>query len=273
MEAKEDSGDVREVACFRCHDGHQRTYEHWSSTLHCRMRFSFFSPRAISKQRLPVIYFLSGLSRTEQTCPEQGGTQQYLCKHNLCMVWPDTSPRGLELDKTVESAWYGPGASFYVDATEKPWEDHYRMFTYITQELPALIEERFNVTKEKGVCGHSMGGHGALMCMLKQPKLFNSVSVFAPLCSTIKSPVSQRAMLRYFGEDKGAWAPWDVLTLALQLPKDTSPIPILIDQACVTYRRQEEFGHGYYFLQTFIADHISFHAKHLNPPPPPPSSS
>eukprot|EP01147_Barroeca_monosierra_P002115 gene2115-8010_t len=284
--------DVQIIQRSRCHEGYQCICEHTSSVLNCRMRFSIYLPlTANSDSKTPTIYFLSGLTRNESTCPEQGDAQRFLSQHKLCMVWPDTSPRKVPTNENVTSVMYGPGASFYVDAAQKPWSKHYCMFTYITDELPKLIEQHFPVNGNKSVCGHSMGGYGSLLCAIKQPSLYKCVSVFAPLCSILKSPVSEQAFTQYFGDDKAHWMLWDVNTLVPNFNVQGSPLPILVDQGSideylvpddqlfvdefvafaeknpsidVNYKVREEFDHGYFFLQTFIEEHIQFHAQHLS---------
>ncbi len=221
----------------------------------------------------------------------KAGAQRYAAEHGLVLVAPDTSPRNCGIPGEDDDWDFGTGAGFYVDATEAPWNVHYRMYTYITKELPALVAENFNIDPTRqGICGHSMGGHGALVCGLRNRDRYRSISAFAPIAAPSQCPWGQKAFRHYLGENLATWAAYDATALVQASVKaSTDDLPILIDQgladsflaeqlqpdllieACrqvgrpITYRAQPGYDHSYYFIATFIEDHIRFHARHLNP--------
>eukprot|EP00055_Hartaetosiga_balthica_P014553 m.80205 g.80205 ORF g.80205 m.80205 type:complete len:323 (+) comp8620_c0_seq7:3-971(+) len=272
---------------WRCFKGWQKHITHWSKALQCKMNLHIFLPDAIEETPVHVIYFLPGLTRTHETAALQGNTQRFLSEHGIMMVYCDTSPRNVLVNENVTSETYGPGAGMYVDAAVMPWKTNYNMFTYVSDELPSFIEQNFNVTERRSLIGHSMGGHGALLCAIKSKKSYASTSVFGSLCSISKSPVSKVAMTQYFGENVNTWKEWDVNELvggcckSLNLlvsqggkdeylvPEDQLFVEEFVERAKennaidLQYEYHEEFGHGYFFLSTFIEQHISFHKYHL----------
>ncbi|NEQ51552.1 MAG: S-formylglutathione hydrolase [Leptolyngbya sp. SIO3F4] len=269
-----------------CFDGTVGIYSHQSEQCTCIMKFAVFIPPQAKRQTVPVLYFLSGLTCNEQNFITKAGAQRYAAEHGLMLVAPDTSPRGEDVPD--EDGWdFGSGAGFYVDATEEPWANHYRMYSYVTEELPALIQENFAVDSSKqGIFGHSMGGHGALVCGLRNPDTYQSVSAFAPIAAPSQCAWGQKALGKYLGLDTSTWAAYD----ASQLIQDHAQPnrEILIDQglgdtfleqqqlkpeifkaACeavgqpLTLRMQTGYDHGYYFIATFMEDHIRHHANVL----------
>lgn len=270
---------IEEHLCF---GGVQRVYSHQSLVTNCRMRFALFLPPQAEKHKVPVLYWLSGLSCNEQNFITKAGAQRAAAELGIAIVAPDTSPRGVDLPGDSDSYDFGVGAGFYVDATEKPWSKHYRMSTYISEELPSLLNQYYPLdAKCTGLFGHSMGGHGALILALKNPKLYRTVSAFAPICAPMQSPWGQKALIGYLGHDKEAWKNYD----ACELIEDRGwPSTILIDQgtedpflaeqlkpelfqnACLradvhlNLRMQKGYDHSYYFIESFIEEHLRFHA-------------
>ena len=259
-------------------------YRHDAATTACPMRFSVFTPPQAQKGRVPVLYYLAGLTCTEETFMMKAGAQRIAAELGLMLVAPDTSPRGVKIPGDTDSWDFGVAAGFYVDATEKPWSAHYRMYSYVTQELPALIDAGFATDRTRqGIFGHSMGGHGALMIGLRNPERYRSVSAFAPIAAPKTCPWGQKAFSGYLGADHGQWSAYDATELVAQV-KDAARRPhILIDQgsadqfleeqlhpqlfeaACrrvgypVKLRLQEGYDHGYYFISTFMEDHLRHH--------------
>ena len=272
---------IEHRACF---GGWQDVYEHASSTLGCTMRFAVYLPPQAEMQKLPVLYWLSGLTCTEQNFITKAGAQRYAAEHGVVIVAPDTSPRG---DDVADAEGYdlGKGAGFYVNATQAPWSTHYRMYDYIVDELPALIEANFPVTEARGISGHSMGGHGALMIALKNPGRYRSVSAFSPIVAPSQVPWGEKAFAAYLGEDREAWKRYDATEL---IAAASEKLPLLIDQGDadeflhtqlkpdllqaaaeaaghpLTLRLQPGYDHSYYFIASFIGDHIAHHAKALH---------
>lgn len=248
------------------------------------MRFSVYVPPHAKVAPVPVLYFLSGLTCTEENFMVKAGAQQYAAEAGLMLVVPDTSPRGDHVPDEEESWDFGQGAGFYVDATESPWSTNYRMYSYVTEELPGVIEANFSVRGDRsGIFGHSMGGHGALVCGLRNPDRYRSISAFAPISAPSQCPWGQKALSRYLGENPETWKLYDATELVKTYAD--SDRPLLIDQgsadsflgqhqllpevfanACkhagqpLHLRMQEGYDHGYYFIATFMADHIRHHA-------------
>ena len=270
----------------RCFGGVQRFYRHDSAAIGLPMRFSAFIPAAAEDRALPALFYLAGLTCNEETFMTKAGAQRVAAREGLILIAPDTSPRGAGVPGETDAWDCGVGAGFYVDATEAPWRTHYRMFSYI-EELHALVCATLPVDgKRIGVFGHSMGGHGALMLALRKPDLFSSVSAFAPIAAPSRCPWGVKAFSTYLGSDQQAWAQYDASALMASL---RAPFPkgILIDQglgdkflaeqlypeafeaACeqadqpLQLRRHEGYDHGYYFISTFIEDHLRFHAANL----------
>ncbi|SHI19534.1 S-formylglutathione hydrolase [Ferrimonas marina] len=265
-------------------DGWLRRYQHHSDATATDMVFAVFLPPQVAAARVPVLYWLSGLTCTDENFCQKAGAFRLAAKLGLAIVCPDTSPRGLDLPDEHESYDLGSGAGFYVNATEQPWADHYRMYEYVVEELPALLEAALPVTADKGIAGHSMGGHGALVAALRNPGLYNSVSAFAPICHPTQCPWGRKAFTAYLGPDESQWEQYDATLL---VAKAEEPLPILIDQgskddflaeqlkpelfkqACeqaghpLTLRMHPGYDHSYYFIATFIDDHLRHHAEAL----------
>jgi S-formylglutathione hydrolase len=271
---------VERRACF---GGVQEVWQHESSTLGCAMRFAIYLPPGVDAQKMPVLYWLSGLTCTEQNFITKAGYHRYAAEYGVVVVGPDTSPRGegIANDPAYD---LGQGAGFYVNATQSPWAPNFRMYDYIVWELPALIQAHFPVTAERSISGHSMGGHGALMIALKNPGVFRSVSAFSPIVAPSQVPWGQKAFSAYLGNDVGTWSEWDTCHLVAQA---TEKLHLLVDQgdadeflsgqlqpqrlveACqhaghpLTLRMQPAYDHSYYFIMTFIGEHIAWHARAL----------
>ncbi|HEY9280052.1 MAG TPA: S-formylglutathione hydrolase [Eoetvoesiella sp.] len=274
----------------RCFGGWQRFYRHNSSAIGLPMRFSVFIPdqgAAAGAQRLPVLFFLAGLTCTEETFMIKAGAQRFAAEHGLILVAPDTSPRDAAVPGEDDGWDFGIGAGFYLDATQAPWSTHYRMESYITAELFDIVTTVLPGDAGRvGVFGHSMGGHGALVLAQRYRNKFRTVSAFAPIAAPSRCPWGQKAFSGYLGSDQAEWANYDA---SLLMEKSNCPFPdgILIDQgladgflaeqlypeafeaACeqagqpLTLRRHEGYDHGYYFISTFVEDHIAFHAQRL----------
>lgn len=280
---------MSEHACF---DGVQQFYKHDSSVIGLPMRFSvFLPPQAVidaAGGKVPALVYLAGLTCNEETFMTKAGAQRRAAELGIALVAPDTSPRGAGIAGESDAWDFGLAASFYLDATQEPWSKHYRMETYLTQELPAVLAATLPIDiKRMGIFGHSMGGHGALTLALRHPGLFKSLSAFAPICAPSQCPWGQKAFTGYFGADQQKWLRHDATALMNSL--DTAPYPdgILIDQgladkfldvqlhphlfeaACqsvgqpLTLRRHAGYDHGYYFISTFINDHLDHHARIL----------
>ncbi|HEX8603191.1 MAG TPA: S-formylglutathione hydrolase [Pseudoduganella sp.] len=277
------------VSEHACHGGVQRFYKHDSTAIGLPMRFSIFIPPHADGARLPALFYLAGLTCTEETFMTKAGAQRVAAELGLVLVAPDTSPRGAGVPGETESWDFGVGAGFYLDATQAPWAQHYRMESYI-HELRALVTAELPVDGGRvGIFGHSMGGHGALTLALRRPDLFRSVSAFAPIAAPSQCPWGRKAFTGYLGADEFAWAAHDATALMSKL---CNPFPdeILVDQgladkflheqlkpelfetACaragqaLTLRRHDGYDHGYYFITTFVEDHLRWHAPQLAGP-------
>ncbi|WP_336993765.1 S-formylglutathione hydrolase [Lelliottia amnigena] len=269
----------------RCFEGRQQRWRHDSTTLNCAMTFSIFLPPTDGKAKPPVLYWLSGLTCNDENFTTKAGAQRVAAELGIALVMPDTSPRG---DDVADDAGYdlGKGAGFYLNATQQPWASHYRMYDYIRDELPALIAAEFDIGDRCAISGHSMGGHGALIMALKNPGTFTSVSAFAPIVNPTQVPWGQKAFSHYLGEDTDKWQEWDSCAL-MQASQPGDAIPTLIDQGDadqflanqlqpavlaevarqkawpLTLRIQPGHDHSYYFIASYIEDHLRFHAEHL----------
>lgn len=277
---------MKTISEHKCHDGVQGFYQHDSAEIRLPMRFSVFSPPHARHGKVPVLYYLAGLTCTEETFMVKAGAQRFAAKAGIMLVAPDTSPRGANIPGEADSWDFGLGAGFYVDAQRQPWARHYRMYSYITQELPRVIGEHFPAqANRQGIFGHSMGGHGALVCALRNPDRYRSLSALAPISAPSRVPWGQKAFRGYLGEDQAVWKEYDATEL---VKRETFPGPILIDQglgdkfleeqlkpelfeaACkqakqsLQVRRHAGYDHGYYFISTFIEDHLRHHATQLN---------
>ena len=271
----------------RSHGGRQLVVKHASATTGTDMTFSIFlPPQAEHGGKLPIIWYLSGLTCTHANVTEKGEYRAACAELGLIFVAPDTSPRGEGVPDDPAAAYdFGLGAGFYVDATEEPWSRHYRMWTYITEELPALIAAEFPVDMDRqGITGHSMGGHGALTIALRNPERFRSVSAFAPIVAPSQVPWGEKALGGYLGSDRQGWRNHDAVALiengarlsGLLVDVGTAdPFlekelrPELLEQACdsaaipLTLTRREGYDHSYYFIATFMADHLRWHSERL----------
>jgi len=250
------------------------------------MQFAVYEPPQAQAGPVPVLYYLAGLTCSEETFPIKAGAQRLAAGHGLMLVAPDTSPRGPRLPGDDASWDFGLGAGFYVDATTAPWSAHYRMYSYVTRELPALIKGAFATadTNRQSIMGHSMGGHGALVCALRNPGQYRSVSAFAPIVAPSQVPWGHKAFGNYLGANRGDWLAYDATHLVQQAPRtDTILVdqglgdkflaeqlrPELFEDACqrsgqkLQLRRHADYDHGYYFIQTFMPDHVAFHAAAL----------
>ncbi|MBB3822530.1 S-formylglutathione hydrolase [Xanthomonas arboricola] len=271
---------IEHRACF---GGWQDVYRHQSQTLNCSMQVGVYLPPQAADGPLPVLYWLSGLTCTEQNFISKAGAQRYAAEHGVILVAPDTSPRG---DDVADADGYdiGKGAGFYVDATEQPWVAHYRMYDYVVNELPALIEANVATTGARAISGHSMGGHGALTIALKNPGRYRSVSAFSPIVAPSLVPWGEKAFAQYLGDDRATWKAYDATALIAQAQER---LPLLIDQGDadeflqnqlktalfedaanaagypVTVRMQPGYDHSYYFIASFIGEHIAHHAAAL----------
>lgn len=272
------------ISCHKMFDGEHRRYRHVSKAVQSEMTFAVYLPKqALKGACLPVLYYLSGLTCNDENFSTKSGAQQYAAKYGIILVIPDTSPRG-ETVPDDEAYDLGQGAGFYVNATASPWSVHYQMYDYIVDELPRLIEKHFNVG-QKAICGHSMGGHGALQIGLKNPDAYASISAFAPIVNPSKTPWGQKAFTAYLGEKESDWCEYDSTYL---VAKATKAPPIYIDQGLaddfypnqlqpeqfvaaaqenginVELNLHDGYDHSYFFVASFIEVHIKFHANHLN---------
>lgn len=271
---------IEHRACF---GGWQDVYRHRSATLSCEMNFAVYLPPQAARAKLPVLYWLSGLTCNEQNFITKAGAQRYAAEHGVILVAPDTSPRG---DDVPDADGYdlGKGAGFYVNATREPWATHYRTYDYVVDELPMLVEDAFPVTDARGISGHSMGGHGALVIALRNPGRYRSVSAFSPIVAPSQVPWGEKAFGAYLGDDRAAWARYDatalVATAVEKLPLlidqgerdeflDAQLKPGLLEAACtaaghpLTLRMQPGYDHSYHFVASFIGEHMVHHAKAL----------
>lgn len=277
---------LEKLAKHRCHGGTQAVYRHASSTTATPMELSvFLPPAALDGTLCPTLWWLSGLTCTWENATTKAGFQGPAAAHGVIIVCPDTSPRGLDLPGEHDSYDFGSGAGFYLDATEEPWAAHYRMESYVTNELQSLILAEFPADPARqGIFGHSMGGHGALTLGLKRPDLYRSISAFAPIASPIRCPWGEKALKGYLGPDRASWRAYDATALiedgkragSLLIDQGTADSflegqlkPELLELACaeagipLELRRQPGYDHSYYFMQSFIAEHIAFHAAAL----------
>lgn len=274
---------ISEHACF---GGVQRFYSHQSSEIGLPMRFSVFLPAQARAGKLPALFYLAGLTCSEETFMIKAGAQRVAAEEGLILITPDTSPRGAGVAGESASWDFGLAAGFYVDATQAPWNKHYRMYSYVLELYQAVIQALPVDSSRVGIFGHSMGGHGALVLALRNPSLFRSVSAFAPICAPSQCPWGKKALSGYLGNEQQNWQQYDASAL---MGNRHTPFPngILIDQgladkflpdqlfpevfeeACakaqqpLKLRRQVGYDHGYYFISTFVEDHIRFHSKQI----------
>ena len=292
---------MKKIESHKLHGGDLQVWQHTSATTHTEMKFAIYlPPKAIAHeaakttettvQKCAVLYWLSGLTCTEQNFIQKSGFAEYASRHNVIVVAPDTSPRGIDIsgnDVPDDSAYdLGQGAGFYMNATQAPWATHFQMYDYIVDELPNLIEQHFPASDQRSIFGHSMGGHGALMIALRNPQRYASVSAFSPIVAPSQVPWGQKAFSAYLGDDQNTWANYDSLALMKQSPH-SKKLPLLIDQGSgdeflaeqlkpelfaqaakdanypMTLRMQDGYDHSYYFISSFIADHFAHHAAAL----------
>ncbi len=272
---------IAEHACF---GGVQGFYSHDSTAVQGVMRFAVFRPPQAARGAVPVLTYLAGLTCTEETFPIKAGAQRVAAELGLMLVAPDASPRGAGVPGEDADWDLGTGAGFYVDATQPPWATHYRMYTYVTRELPGVIAANFPASGSQGIFGHSMGGHGALICALKNPGQYRSLSAFAPIAAPMRCPWGIKAFTAYLGPDRETWRDWDSSEL---LRRNKFDGPILVDQGTadkflaeqlypealeeaaraaglnLKLRRHTGYDHGYFFISSFMEDHLRHHAGRL----------
>ena len=277
---------MQKINEYKCFGGLQQRFSHASQSLGCDSHFSIFlPPQAVTGEPVPVLYWLSGLTCTDENFVTKAGAQRVAAELGIAIVTMDTSPRGEAVPDDAEGSYdFGLGAGFYVNATQAPWAEHYRMYDYVLEELPALIQQHFPVTERAAISGHSMGGHGALVLALRNPQRFTSVSAFSPICNPSQVPWGEKAFSHYLGEDREAWQQYDACELmskAKQVP------PMLVEQGesdeflesqlkpqalirtvaskdlDFEYRQHTGYDHSYFFIASFIESHLRFHAAHL----------
>ena len=274
------------VSSNKSFGGWHKRYRHRSSSLNCDMVFAvYLPPQAEQGAKLPALYWLSGLTCTDENFMQKAGAQRMAAELGLIIVAPDTSPRGEGVADDANGAYdFGLGAGFYVNATQEPFARHYRMYDYVVHELPGLIESNFPVSDRRGIAGHSMGGHGALICALKNPGRYQSVSAFSPISNPMNCPWGEKAFSLYLGEERSRWREWDASVLIAEAEEK---LPILVDQGDrddflegqlkpqalqaaakaaahpLTLRMQPGYDHSYYFIASFIDDHLRHHADAL----------
>ena len=268
--------------------GWHKQYRHRSTVLDCEMRFAIYlPPLALTGQKVPVLYWLSGLTCTDENFMQKAGAQRTAAELGIALVAPDTSPRG---EGVPDDPGYdlGMGAGFYVNATQHPWRDHYQMYDYVTRELPELIETHFPVSTRRAISGHSMGGHGALIAALREPGRYRSVSAFSPISHPSRAPWGQKALGAYLGNNPLLWQEWDACQLLRH--HDCQPLPTLVEVGLddpflteqlgidalaeiaaakawpLELHRHAGYDHSYYFVASFIEAHLRFHASHLGDP-------
>jgi S-formylglutathione hydrolase len=276
---------MEKIEEHRCFGGLQQRWRHSSTALDCMMTFSIYLPPAHEENAPPVLWWFSGLTCNDENFAAKSGAQRLASELGIALVMPDTSPRGEAV--ADDNAWdLGQGAGFYLNATRQPWAAHYRMYDYLRDELPTLVARHFPVGAKNALCGHSMGGHGALLMALKNPGRYCSVSAFAPIVNPSQTPWGEKAFSAYLGADKASWHAWDSCELLLRAP-DSAKLPMLIDQGDadaflavqlqparfaeaarsrdwpLELRIQHGYDHSYYFIASFIEDHLRFHAGYL----------
>lgn len=278
---------LQKLSANKVFGGQHVRYAHQSAVLKSKMEFAvYLPPQAEQGKKLPVVYWLSGLTCNDENFMQKAGAFKAASELGLILVAPDTSPRGENVADDPEGAYdFGLGAGFYVNATQAPWAEHYQMYDYVVDELPKLIEEHFPASDKRSISGHSMGGHGALIAALREPERFQSVSAFAPICQPTQCPWGEKAFSNYLGDDRETWQEWDA---SLLMAKATAQLPMLVDQGDadnflaeqlnpaaleqaakqadypLTLRMQPGYDHSYFFISTFIEEHLRFHAKALS---------
>lgn len=275
------------ISSVRCFNGSQNRYQHFSDVLGCEMTVSVFLPPQAANGPVPVLYWLSGLTCTDENFVTKAGAQRYAAEQGVALVAPDTSPRGETVPDDPQGDWdFGLGAGFYLNAIRDPWAEHYQMYDYVVEELPALLAAELPLAADRAaISGHSMGGHGALVIGLRNPGRYCSISAFSPIVAPSECPWGQKAFSHYLGDDQDLWHNYDACRL---LPQVSTQLPLLVDQgeaddfleqqlrtglleqACktagypATIRRQPGYDHSYFFIASFIGSHIAFHARTLH---------
>tara|TARA_R110002153_G_scaffold2340_3_gene11438 strand:- start:588 stop:1427 length:840 start_codon:yes stop_codon:yes gene_type:complete len=275
---------IENLSANKCFGGWHKQYSHQSLTLNCSMRFAIYLPPQVSSgEKVPVLYWLSGLTCTDENFMQKAAAQRIAAEMGIAIVAPDTSPRG---ENVADDEGYdlGQGAGFYVNASQAPWDRHYKMYDYVVNELPALIEATFPVSDRRAISGHSMGGHGALTIAMLNPQRYTSMSAFSPICNPIAAPWGKKAFTAYLGKDKATWKKHDASELMRQA---TQFVPAKVDQGGaddflveqlkpevleaaakvsgypLELAIHEGYDHSYYFISSFIEEHLRFHATHL----------
>jgi S-formylglutathione hydrolase len=277
--------DIELISDSRCFEGHQRTYRHDSTSCGCPMQFAVYLPPAAEKGPVPAVYWLSGLTCTEENFSVKSGAQRYASELGLALVIPDTSPRGLNIPGENDQMDFGTGAGFYVNATEAPWAPHYRMYDYVAKELTDVVNAHLPVDPQrKSISGHSMGGHGALLVGTRNADQYRSISAFSPISSASRSAWGRNALGAYLGPDEQAWLEYDACAVIRSSPSrhellvdqgTADPFldqlrPDLLKEACAAsgqrldLRERVGYDHGYYFVGSFIGEHLRFHAAALS---------
>ena len=278
------ASSIKLLSNTRSFNGNLTRYRHHSTTLKCPMGFAIYLPDQVKEKPLPLLYWLSGLTCTDENFMQKAGAHKIASELGIAIVCPDTSPRSTNLPGEHETYDLGSGAGFYVNATESPWDMHYHMYDYVTQELPELLAEHFPLNGKASISGHSMGGHGALVIGLRNPEKFASISAFAPISQPSQCPWGIKAFSHYLGEDRDTWQHYDAVHL---INSSQCKLPILVDQGesdkflseqlkpqlleqaakqaglSMTLRMQPGFDHSYYFIASFIEEHLRFHGKAL----------
>ncbi|MFT5789303.1 MAG: S-formylglutathione hydrolase [Shewanella sp.] len=276
---------IENISVNKSFGGWNKQYTHHSEALNCKMRFAIYlPPQASNGQKVPVLYWLSGLTCTDENFMHKAGAQALAAELGIAIVAPDTSPRG---EGVADDAGYdlGQGAGFYVNATQAPWNRHYQMYDYVVDELPKLIESMFPVSDKRSIAGHSMGGHGALVIAMRNAEAYQSVSAFSPISNPVNCPWGKKALTAYLGRDTNAWQDYDA---SLLMRKASAFVPALVDQGegdnflaeqlkpemlqaaakvsgyPLTLNMHEGYDHSYFFISSFIEQHLRFHAAHLN---------
>ncbi|MEM6248374.1 S-formylglutathione hydrolase [Shewanella vaxholmensis] len=276
---------IENISCNKSFGGWHKQYRHQSQSLNCEMRFAIYLPPEAVNKPVPVLYWLSGLTCTDENFMQKAGAQRMAAELGMAIVAPDTSPRGDDVPDAADKAYdLGLGAGFYLNATKAPWNRHYKMYDYIVHELPALIEAHFPVTTQRAISGHSMGGHGALVIGLSNPHRYSSISAFSPISNPSNAPWGIKAFSEYLGENREHWRQYDACEL---LKLAISEVPVLIDQGeadsfldtqlmpqslvdiahtkgyPLDVRMQAGYDHSYYFIASFIEEHLKFHSLYF----------
>ena len=277
---------MKQIEHIKEFGGYLNRYTHDSVSCGCEMTFSVYLPPQAQTQQVPALYWLSGLTCTDDNVRVKAGAQRYAAEHGLALVMPDTSPRGEGVADDPDRYDLGKGAGFYVNASQEPWASHYRMYDYVTEELPELLESSLPLQSgRKSISGHSMGGHGALICALKNPEAYRSVSAFSPICHPMACAWGQGCFGAYLGDDRERWSPYDAVELinaGARLPgilvdqgtadeflDEGQLLPETLEAACeraaipLQLRRQSGYDHSYHFIATFIGEHMAYHAEAL----------